>query len=67
MLDRKFLYSISNLIKSYESYQRRGDMVQVYGLGLEYGFISDSQRETHMRSPLPRPGVTLTTQGAFFR
>ena len=37
-------------------------MVQVYGLGLEYGFISDSQRETHMRSPLPRPGVTLTTQ-----
>ena len=42
-------------------------MVQVYGLGLEYGFISDSQRETHMRSPLPHPGVTLITQGALFR
>ena len=42
-------------------------MVQVYGLGLEYGFVSDSHRETHMRSPLPRPGVTLNTQGTLFR
>jgi len=47
--------------------QRRGDMVQVYGLGLEYGFVSDSHRETHMRSTLPRPGVTLNTQGTLFR
>ena len=37
-------------------------MVQVYGLGLEYGFVSDNQREgdTHEES-------TLNTQGALFR
>ena len=35
-------------------------MVQVYGLGLEYGFVSDNQREgdTHEESPAPPRGHT---------
>ena len=40
-------------------------MVQVYGLGLEYGFVSDSQREgdTHEESPDPLPGSQSTPRG----
>ena len=44
------------------------DMVQVYGLGLEYGFVSDSAREPGLvRGSLPRPGARLSTRGARFR
>ena len=47
---------------------RGGDMVQVYGLGLEYGFVSDHLRGAGgISGGMPRPGVTLTSHGAQFR
>ena len=42
-----------------------GQMVQVYDLGLEYGFASESR--PHSRVGLSATGVTLNTQGALYR
>ena len=53
---------------NYRDIHQGGDMVQVYGLGLEYGFVSDNLRgEGGSRSGMPRAGVTLTSHGAQFR
>ena len=52
----------------FRDHRQGGDMVQVYGLGLEYGFVSDTLRgEEGIRSGMPRAGVTLTSHGARFR
>ena len=57
--------------RDYGDHQGGGAMVQVYGLGLEYGFVSNRLRGAgaggYTRGQLPRPGVTLNTRGALFR
>ena len=56
--------------RDYGDHQGGGAMVQVYDLGLEYGFVSNRLRGAgggYTGGQLPRPGVTLNTRGALFR
>ena len=56
--------------RDYGDHQGGGAMVQVYDLGLDYGFVSNRLRGAgggYTGGQLPRPGVTLNTRGALFR